>query len=95
MESHNKHLGTSLDDFLQEEGILEQTEAVALKRMIAYQISELLKRENITQTELAKRMNTSKAAISRLLNPINAAVTLQTLLKAAHALGKKINFSLD
>lgn len=91
----NKHFGSSLDSFLQEEGILEHTQAVAIKRIIAYQITEALNKENMTQADLARKMKTSKAAIQRLLNAENPSITLQTLMKAAHALGKKVSFNLE
>lgn len=91
---NKKHIGPTLDSFLQEEGVLEKTEAVALKRIIAYQLLAILEDESITQTELAQRMKTSKAAINRLLNPENPSITLATLLKVAHALGKNLQISI-
>jgi antitoxin HicB len=91
---NKKHIGQTLDSFLKEEGILEKTEAVALKRIIAYQLLAILENESITQTELAQRMKTSKAAINRLLNPENPSITLSTLLKVAHALGKNLQISI-
>jgi antitoxin HicB len=91
----NPHDGSTLDSFLKEEGILEHTKSVALKRVIAYRLLDILAEENLTQAELARRMNTSKAAINRLLNPNNTSVTLHTLLKAIEALGKTISVSID
>jgi antitoxin HicB len=91
----NPHFGTTLDSYLQSEGILEHTQAVALKRVIAYQLQDILKQQNLTQADLARKMHTSKAAINRLLNPDNTSVTLHTLLKAVHVLGKKISLSIE
>ena len=85
---------SSFDDFLKEDGLYEQTKAVAIKRVIAYQIEEEMKAQNITQTELAQRMNTSRAVVSRLLNPKNGSLTLSTLSSAVSALGKKLSLSI-
>jgi antitoxin HicB len=90
----NKHMGSSFDNFLEEEGILAETEAVAVKRIIAFQIEEMMKEQNLSKTEMSQRMNTSRAALDRLLDPTNRAVTLQTLDHAAHALGKRLQISL-
>lgn len=84
----------SFDDFLKEDGLYEQTKAVAIKRVIAYQIEEEMRAQNITQTELAQRMNTSRAVVSRLLNPKNGSLTLSTLSSAVSALGKKLSLSI-
>jgi antitoxin HicB len=67
----NPHYGSTLDSFLELEGILEHTQAVAIKRVIAYQLQDILKQQNLTQADLACKMQTSKAAINRLLNPNN------------------------
>jgi hypothetical protein len=85
---------SSFDDFLKEDGFYEQTKAVAIKRVIAYQIEEEMRAQNITQTELAQRMNTSRAVVSRLLNPKNGSLTLSTLSSAVSALGKKLSLSI-
>ena len=87
---NNNHVGTDFDDFLEEEGILAETEAVAVKRVIAFQVELMMKEQNLSKTEMSRRMNTSRAALNRLLDPKNQAVTLQTLDRAAHALGKRL-----
>lgn len=89
-----KNIGGSFDDFLQEEAILEDATAVALKRVIAWQIGEEMKAQNMTKTELAKRMHTSRAALNRLLDEADPSLTLTTLASAAAALGKKVNIQL-
>ena len=86
----NDHVGSNFDDFLEEEGILAETEAVAVKRVIAFQVEQMMKEQNLSKTEMPRRMNTSRAALNRLLDPKNQAVTLQTLDRAAHALGKRL-----
>ena len=90
----NKHIGSDFDDFLAEEGLLEQTETVAVKRVIAYQVEQLMKQQNLSKTEMSRRMKTSRAALERLLDPANQSVTLQTLDRAARALGKRLQISL-
>jgi len=90
----NKAIGSSFDDFLQEEGIYEEVENGAIKKLIAYQLLEALETEHISKTELAARLNTSRAALDRLLDPENDSVTLQTLKRAATVLGKKLKLEL-
>jgi len=86
-----KNIGSCFDAFLQEEAILEDATAVALKRVIAWQIAQEMKAQQITKTELAKRMHTSRAALNRLLDEADPSLTLTTLASAAAALGKKVN----
>ncbi len=86
----SKHIGNRFDDFLEDEGIRAESEVVALKRVIAHQIAELMKEHNLSKTELARRMGTSRSALERLLDPDNASVTLLTLERAAAAVGKRI-----
>jgi antitoxin HicB len=90
----NKHIGTSFDDFLQEEGLLAATEATAVKRIIAYQIEREMAERHLSKSTLARMMQTSRSALDRLLDPENASVTLLTLESVAHALGKKLKVQL-
>ena len=90
MKRKNRHIGSSFDDFLSEEGLLADAEAVAIKRVLAYQLAAMMKEQRITKSELARRMRTSRSALDRLLDPQNASVTLQTLERAAQALGKRL-----
>ena len=89
-----KHIGGSLDDFLRDDGLLDDAEAVATKRVIAYQIAQEMERANISQSELARRMKTSRSAVERLLDPANPSVTLSTLERAASAVGKRLKVQL-
>ena len=89
-----KHIGSSFDDFLAEEAMLEETTAVAIKRVIAWQIAEEMTAQHLTKTALAKKMRTSRAALNRLLDENDASLTLTTLASAAAALGKKIDLRL-
>jgi len=89
-----KHIGSSFDDFLAEEAILEEASAVAIKRVIAWQIAQEMQAQHLTKTALAKKMRTSRAALNRLLDENDASLTLTTLARAAAALGKKIDLRL-
>ena len=89
-----KNIGSSFDDFLEEEGILAETTAEAVKRILALQIIETMKSDQISKAEMARRMQTSRASLDRLLDPENSAVTLKTMHKAAKVLGKQIRMEL-
>jgi antitoxin HicB len=91
---NEQHIGSNFDDFLAEEGLLAEAEAVAVKRVLAYQIEHLMKEQKLTKSAMAEKMNTSRAALDRLLNPDNSSVTLQTLERAASVLGKRVQISL-
>ncbi|MCL2654815.1 MAG: helix-turn-helix domain-containing protein [Coriobacteriia bacterium] len=90
-----KHIGSDFDEFLREEGMADEVEAAAAKRVIAFQIEEEMQRASITKSELARRMNSSRSAVDRLLDPSNPSVTLTTLACAARAIGKKISVQLE
>ncbi len=89
-----KHIGSDFDDFLRDEGALDEAEAVATKRVIAYQLTQEMERANISQSELARRMKTSRSSVERLLDPSNPSVTLVTLERAASAIGKRLKVQL-
>jgi DNA-binding Xre family transcriptional regulator len=90
-----RHVGSDFDDFLDSQGMLEDAEVVAAKRVVAHQIALEMKRHHITKTELARRMKTSRVAVDRLLDPANRSVTLSTLERAASAVGKKLRIELS
>lgn len=94
MKGKNPHIGSSLDDFLKEEGILEETRAAALKEAVAWQVQRAMKRAISTLLIFARRMRTSRAAVDRLLDPGNSSVTLQTLCRAARAIGRDLRIEL-
>ena len=87
---NKEHLGSDFDDFLEEEGLLAEVEAVAVKRVVAYQVAALMEENNLTKTRMAQLMQTSRAALDRLLDPTNESVTLHTLEQAALVLGKRL-----
>lgn len=90
----NKHKGSDFDALLKEESLSAETEAVAAKRVLAYQFELAMKRRRISKVSMAKRMDTSRSALDRLLDPENSSVTLQTMERAAMVLGKKLKISL-
>ena len=87
-------IGSSFDDFLKQEGIYEEVTARAIKRVIARQLDALMRDEGVSKTELARRMKTSRAQLDRLLDPDNESVTLGTLTRAAHAVGRQLRREL-
>ncbi len=93
-KNKNPHRGSNFDDFLSEEGILEEAEAVALKRVFALAVADEMRKQQLKKSTLAKQMNTSRAALDRLLDPDNASVTLATLSRAARAIGQKLKVEL-
>ncbi|WP_027994711.1 XRE family transcriptional regulator [Simplicispira psychrophila] len=90
----NPHIGSNFDDFLADEGILEEASAIAIKRVVAWQIAHEMKAQRITKTALAAKMQTSRAALNRLLDAQDTSLTLTTLSSAATALGKQLRIEL-
>jgi DNA-binding Xre family transcriptional regulator len=88
------NLGSDFDEFLAEEGMLEEATAVAVKRVIAWQIEREMSAQKLTKTAMAKRMRTSRASLNRLLDEKDTSLTLTTLASAAAALGRRIKLEL-
>jgi antitoxin HicB len=86
----NKHIGSSFDDFLKEEGIPEEATSHAIKRVIVWQLAEAMKAEKISKSEMARRMKTSRTQVERFLDPENNSVQLDTIQKAAAIVGKRL-----
>lgn len=91
----DKNIGSSFDQFLQEEGLLDEANAVAIKRVIAWQIDREMKAQKITKSAMAKKMHTSRTALNRLLDETDTSLTLPTLSRAATVLGKKFCIELE
>jgi DNA-binding Xre family transcriptional regulator len=91
----NPHIGSDFDDFLREEGIFEEVEARAIKKVVAAMIEQTMAERHVTKTEMARRMATSRGQLDRLLDPANPSVTLATLAKAARAIGKRMSISFE
>ena len=90
----NPHWGSTVDDFLEEEGVLEEFRAVAVKEVIAWQIHQAMKKNKLSKNKMAALMNTSRAQLDRLLDPKQGNVTIETLHRAAHALGRELRIVL-
>jgi antitoxin HicB len=91
---NEKYIGSNFDVFLEEENILQETEQVAIKRVLAMYIEKLMKEQELSKTQMARRMETSRSALNRLLDPENESVTLHTMSRAAHVLGKELHLTL-
>lgn len=89
-----QNMKSDFDELLKEDGIYEDVNDIAIKRVIAYQLEEEMKAQSITKTKMAKMMNTSRAVVNRLLNPDNSSLTLHTLETATNVLGKRLNISI-
>ena len=94
-EKRNPYLGSSVADFFAADGLLEEIEAAAIKRVIALELQLELDRKQMTKTELARRLDTSRSQLDRILDPSNESITLNTLMKAAALLGKRLHVSLE
>jgi len=86
----NRHIGSDFDELLEKDGMREAVVATAIKRVIAWQLSQAMQKKNITKTEMAARMNTSRAVINRLLDEDDTSVTLATLARASVAVGSSL-----
>jgi antitoxin HicB len=89
-----RHLGSRFEDCLNDEGILEECRASAIKFKLAHELEKAMSQQKISKAEMAKRLKTSRTGIDRLLDPENTSITLNTMAKVAHLLGKRIDFAL-
>ena len=94
MKKRNPHIGSSFSDFLDEDGIREEVTAHAIKRVLAWQIAQAMKQQRISKVEMARRMKTSRAQLDRLLDPNNDKVQLDTVQRAAAAVGRNLHMEL-
>jgi predicted XRE-type DNA-binding protein len=90
----NPHIGSSFESWLDETGLREEVTTAAIKAILALQISEEMKKQRITKTRMAELMQTSRAQVDRLLDPDNGSATLDTLVRAAHVLGRGLHVGL-
>jgi hypothetical protein len=88
-----KHMGSSIDDFLKEEGIFEEAQAEAVKEVVAWQLGEAMKKEKISKAKMARLLKTSRTQVDRLLDPRND-VTLSSLQRAAAMVGRRVRIEL-
>ena len=94
MKLNKDAIGSSFDDFLEEENILAQSDATAIKRVIAFEVEKSMIEKHITKTEMAKRMGTSRSSLTRLLDPLNNSITLATIETALAAIGKGVQIQI-
>ena len=87
-------IGSSFDDFLKEEGLYEEVQTMAIKRVIAWQITQEMEKQSISKRQMAERMKTSRSQLDRLLDPNNDSVKLATLSRAAQAIGRQLRLEL-
>ncbi len=88
------HSGSSFDSFLEEEGIREEAETVAIKRVLAWQLEQAMRQQRKTKQAMAKELHTSRSQLNRLLDPQNVSVSLETITRAARALGKRVTIRI-
>ncbi|NEQ42757.1 MAG: XRE family transcriptional regulator [Leptolyngbya sp. SIOISBB] len=92
--TNNPHIGSSLDDFLEEDGVLAEVNALALKRVLAWQLLQAMHQRGLSKSQMAVFMKTSRSSLDRLLDPDNTSVTLKTMDRAAAILGKRLQIEL-
>ncbi len=90
----NKHAGSSLDDLLREEGVLEEFQAIAIKEVIAWQLQNAMIEMKLSKRKLALLMKTSRTQVDRVLDPTDGNVTIATLQRAASVIGRKVSVAL-
>jgi hypothetical protein len=90
----NPHTGSRSDDFLSSENLIEECTATAIKRVLARQLTEEMKRQNLTKTEMARQMQTSRAQLNRLLDPEKTGVSIETITRAATVVGRQLRIEL-
>jgi len=94
MSKKNRNRGSSFSDFLKGEDIYEATTAIAVKRVLAWQLEQAMEKEQLSKNQMAKRMKTSRSQLDRILDPDNPKIQLDTMMKAASALGRELRIEL-
>ncbi len=92
--AENRHRGSTLDSFLEEEGVLEEFQAKAIKEVIAWQLAEAMRERKLSKNKLATMMQTSRTQVNRVLDPNDGNVTIETLQRAAEVVGRKVQLQL-
>jgi len=91
----NPYIGSSLDEFLEEEDILGEVYAIAIKRVLVWQIEQEMQKQGLNKSQMAEAMGTSRASLNRLLDPANTSITLKTMERAAAIVGKRLHITLE
>ncbi len=94
MSKKKGRIGSSFEDFLKEEGTYEETTALAVKRVLAWQLEEAMATQSMSKNQMAKAMRTSRSQLDRILDPGNDRVQLDTVIKAARVLGREVKIEL-
>ena len=94
MKKKNPHIGSTFESWLEEEGIREEVTAAAIKAVLAYQLSEAMKKRKLTKKRMAELMQTSRAQLDRVLDPENGSATIESLQRAAKVVGRKLRIEL-
>lgn len=94
MTEQKGRIGSSFEDFLKEEGVLEETTAIAVKRVLAWQLAEAMEKRRMSKNQMAKAMKTSRSQLDRILDPDNDSIQLNTLINAARAVGRELRIEL-
>ncbi len=94
MSKKNPNRGSTFSAFLKEEGTYDETTAVAVKRVLAFQLEQAMEKEHLSKNQMAKRMKTSRSQLDRILDPDNPNIQLDTIMKAASVLGRKLHLEL-
>jgi len=94
MKTKQGRIGSSFDDYLKKEGAYEEINAVAVKRVLAWQLQQAMEKQSMSKNQMAKRMQTSRTQLDRILDPENDRIQLDTVIKAAKALGRGLRIEL-
>ncbi|MGR3342131.1 MAG: helix-turn-helix domain-containing protein [Paracoccaceae bacterium] len=94
MSKKKGHIGSSFEGFLKDEGTHEETNAVAVKRVLAWQLEQAMKKKHLSKNQMAKAMRTSRSQLDRILDPDNERIQLDTVIKAARVLGRELRIEL-
>lgn len=94
-EQPNPHIGSDFDDFLREEGILEEVEAAAIKKVVVGLIEQAMNESHVSKSEMARRLGTSRTQLDRLMDPESPSLTLASLIKVARVVGRKLSISFE
>lgn len=94
MSDKKGRIGSSFESFLKEEGLSYETNSLAVKRVLVWQLQQAMEQENMSKNQMAKAMRTSRSQLDRILDPENERIQLDTVIKAAHVLGKELRVEL-
>ena len=94
MNTRKGHIGSSFEDYLKEQGTMEETKAIAVKRVLAWQLGQAMVEQQLSKNQMAKAMRTSRSQLDRILDPDNESIQLSTLINAARVLGRELHIEL-